>query len=276
MIKKAKINLIGGGFQHCKGTNAFELPKIIEWIIGEQSSNVSIHIDSSILYNIDQSKVNYGMLSESKTIIPDVYRKVCESSGYLKTKFKRIFTHDQELCLSSDIFDLIPPPAVPWIPTAQRKIYKKTKLLSMIASNKNLCKEHSYRLETVKKYKNKLDFFGRGTTNELQNKIDGLRDYYFSIVMENSTHDNCYTEKLTDCLSVGTIPIYYGPKSTYHHFNSNGIIDLKDFDNLKLSPELYYSKIKAVRENFEIASNAPFPEDYAYTQYIMEDLNDIL
>ena len=275
MIVKSKVNLIGGGFKHAKSTNAFVLPNDIEWIL-DNTSNVSIYVDSAILSDVDRFKMNYGMLSESKTIIPQVYEKVRKSSEYLKTKFRYIFTHDEDLAESSSIFALIPPAATPWITDSQRRIYKKTKLLSMIASKKNFCEEHSYRLEIVEKYKNKLDLFGRGRQAQLQNKIDGLRDYYFSIVMENSTYNNCYTEKLTDCLSVGTIPIYYGPKSVYDHFNANGIINLKEFDISKLSPELYHSKIKAVQENFKIANNIPFPEDYAYTRYIMENLNDLL
>jgi hypothetical protein len=54
----------------------------------------------------------------------------------------------------------------------------------------------------------KLTLFGRGY-NEIKNKEIGLKDYHFSITMENHTYPLAYSE-ISDCFATGTIPIYYG------------------------------------------------------------------
>ena len=268
--------MIGGGFQHSFGTNAFNRPQFVEWVKAPHDAHESIHIDRHIFSQVNKSKINYAMLSESKTIIPKVYAEVSKNVRFIEDNYELLFTHDTSLSALSEKFVLINPPASSWILESNRKIYKKTKLISMIASTKTMCNEHLFRQAIAKKFASQIDLFGRGRSTELKNKIDGLKDYCFSICMENSTYNNCYTEKITDCFSVGTIPIYYGPKVAYEHFNPEGIIDLKDFDISKMSQELYYQKLQAVRENYEIAKNFLLPEDDAFIKYIRRDPNALL
>jgi hypothetical protein len=64
-------------------------------------------------------------------------------------------------------------------------------------------------------------------------------------------------------------PIYYGIKNIGEFFNPDGIIVLDDtFDIETLSFELYYSKLKAVEENYNISKNILLSEDYIYLNYI--------
>jgi hypothetical protein len=274
-MDKFKINMIGGGFQHSHGTNAYNIPKLVEWIKREHSAQISIHIDNGIYLPVDNKKINFAMLSESKTIIPSVYQAVVNNIKDLENKFELIFTHDVSMENLSSKIRIINPPASSWILESERKIYKKTKLISMIASTKNFCKEHNYRILIADKYSDQLDLFGRGRKTQLQNKIDGLKDYYFSICMENSLYENCFTEKIVDCFATGTIPIYHGPEAVYKIFNPNGIIRLQDFNISNLSAELYNKKFEAVKENFEIATNFLQPEDEIYLKFI-KGRNDIL
>ena len=68
-----------------------------------------------------------------------------------------------------------------------------------------------------------------------------------------------------------TIPIYYGCRGVVKYFNEDGIIFLDDDFNIdSLTENLYYSKIDAVRENFEIVQNFPVAEDYIYQNYLTE------
>jgi hypothetical protein len=137
----------------------------------------------------------------------------------------------------------------------------------MIASNKQMCEGHMRRLQFVQKFRDKLDFYGRGF-NEIQCKEDGLRDYMFSVGIENAVYDCYFTEKLTDCFACGTIPIFYGSRGVTEYFNEDGIIFLDDeFDLSSLTPDLYYSKMDAVKENLERAIEFPIAEDYLYQTY---------
>jgi len=145
---------------------------------------------------------------------------------------------------------------------------KKNKLVSMIASNKRICNEHLFRQVMIKKFENRCDHYGMGY-NYIKDKINGLKDYCFSIAMENATYPNMISEKLTDCFSTGTIPIYYGIKNIGDFFNIDGIINLDDnFDINDLTFDLYYSKMKAIKDNFETTNNFLLSEDYIFKNYI--------
>ena len=99
------------------------------------------------------------------------------------------------------------------------------------------------------------DHCGAGISNQ---KILGLKDYMFSIVIENCKEDYYFTEKLVDCFLTGTIPIYYGCPSIHKFFNGNGILSFTTVDECiqilnTLSDKIYNKLLPYVKENFEIA-----------------------
>jgi hypothetical protein len=268
---RRKINLIGGGFQHVPSTSTFE-PKYIEWVKGKQTSDISVYCDFSVKGTINPRTKNYGWLVESKTINKGLYEWCKSNAELLKSKFITVFTHDLELSKSNDIFTLTQCSGKSFLESGE--VYPKNKLVSMIASNKRFCTEHQYRQQIIKKFSNKCDHFGRGF-KYIEDKSDGLRDYCFSITMENATYSNMFTEKITDCFMTGTIPIYYGIKNIVYFFNSDGIITLtEDFRIEDLSFDLYNSKIEAVKENFRLANELLTAEDYLYINFIKTREND--
>lgn len=268
-MNKKKINLIGGGFTHCRSTNGFILPKKIEWVL-DNSSNISIHVDHAIFSQVDRAKRNFAFLAESRTIIPSIYDNVLKHIKYLEENYELIFTHDKSFDGKSEKIKIINSACTSWILDEDRKIYPKHKLVSMIASKKNMCNEHFFRNHIADIVGSQVDLYGRGREKQLINKIDGLRDYCFSITMENGTYDNMYSEKILDCFTTGTIPVYYGAKCVENFFNPQGIIWLDKLEIKDLTFDLYHSKKQSIKENFEIASNLPLPEDYIYENFIKE------
>jgi hypothetical protein len=265
MINKIPINMIGGGFYHDICSSAGSEPKLIEWK-KDGSANMSIHIDHHIQQPIDKTKKNFAWLSESKTINPELYEWCIQNVDYLNNTFELIFTNDKSLLDVSPKFKLTICSARPWV--RDHAIFPKTKLVSMIASSKSLCPEHELRRYVIDKFKNQIDLYGRGYV-EIANKSTGLNDYYFSICMENLTYSNGYSEKITDCFATGTIPIYYGSPDIVEVFNKDGIIWLTDEFRIEdLSPELYQSKLEAVRDNYNRSINFPVAEDWIYETYI--------
>tara|TARA_R110000787_G_C13437234_1_gene446048 strand:- start:163 stop:960 length:798 start_codon:yes stop_codon:yes gene_type:complete len=262
---KQPINMIGGGFQHTLSTNTFE-PKYIEWVKGNHTSPTSIYIDNALRSISIPSTKNYGWLCESKTINSDLYKWCVNNIEHLKQNFISVFTHDVELIKVSNIFVLTLCSAKSFLPYG--KIYDKTKLVSMIASNKVMCEEHKIRQQMINKFSGNCDHYGRGF-NPIVNKSDGLRDYCFSFAMENATYSNMFTEKITDCFMTGTVPIYYGMSNIGEFFNKDGIIILDDnFKIEDLSFEVYQSKIRAVKENYQISIDMLIAEDFIYTNFI--------
>jgi len=132
----------------------------------------------------------------------------------------------------------------------------------MISSNKAFTEGHRNRLKYVDKFKNQLDFYGRGF-KDISLKEDGLRDYMFSVAIENANYDRYFTEKITDCFATRTIPIFYGTEGVCEYFNKEGIIFLdENFDLNSLSEEFYLSKSKVIEENYQLALNFGTAEDY--------------
>ena len=68
--------------------------------------------------------------------------------------FDTIFTHNQALIdIDSDKFKWVPAQGT-WI--KDPKVYDKTKMISMIASNKNMCDGHKNRLEWVDRFRDHI------------------------------------------------------------------------------------------------------------------------
>jgi len=266
MIKQ-EINMVGGGFQHDICSSAGNTPESIIWVKGNHTAPISIHLDSAI-YKIkpNKSKLNFAWLHESRAILPHNYNWVSNNIDYIENNFELLFTHDMRLVKLSDKIVFLKWKGKPWV--KQYGIHPKSKLVSMIASNKVMCPHHRFRQQMIKELSGKVDHFGRGF-KEITRKEEGLNDYYFSVAMENHTYLNSYSEKITDCFATGTIPIYHGTPGIGDIFNSDCIIKLDEhFKVENLSSELYYSKMNAVKENFEIVKNMPVAEDYIYNEFI--------
>jgi|TARA_R110000765_G_scaffold243832_2_gene346158 hypothetical protein len=146
-----------------------------------------------------------------------------------------------------------------WIDEKDRVIHKKTKMLSIIASSKQQTEGHRLRHQIINKRIVSMDTFGRGY-NPIDNKIIGLKDYMFSLIIENDNTDNWVTEKIIDCLVTGTIPVYWGCSNIGDYFNTKGFIQFKNItESNEILPQLnedkYYNMLPFVKENYNLSFN---------------------
>lgn len=208
-------------------------------------------------------------IQEVDALRPDLYttlRKPSSAEKYFKRyKFDYIFTQDIDLCTTDDrfrfLFGMGSSLKVP-------SIYPKSKLCSMITSNKNILPMHKKRLQIAKHFAGSLDLFGRGH-NPVQFKEEALSPYMFSIVVENFISKAGFTEKLLDCFLTGTIPVYLGATAIDDFFDGNGIVKLNDqFSLSELTPDLYYQRISSIRRNFAIALNYTVPIENSLLELI--------
>lgn len=208
----------------------------------------------SINRNNDFKKVAKKVLwlLEPEAIEPELYSLVQNQ----KMNYDFIASHRAHLSQHNENITIYPcTPS--WISKDDRKVYEKNKNISMIASTKIMCAGHAHRQQIAKKVSNCVDLYGHGRKNKLDYKLDGLKDYRFSIAMENSVADLYFTEKVLDCFFTGTIPIYWGTQQILNIFNPKGIIMLEDFldkiDSFDYEKE-YQERYDAVIENIKIAS----------------------
>ena len=109
----------------------------------------------------------------------------------------------------------------------------KTRLISVVSSNKNFTNGHRARLAFVDALHNhfgdEIDIFGRGI-RDFPDKLDVLLDYKYHIAIENSVCHNGISEKLYDAFLGLTYPIYFGASNVYDYFSkqSLSVIDIKN------------------------------------------------
>lgn len=263
---RTKFNLVGDTFTHLTGGNKGysvhgKVSKYIEWV--KEGGDATFYIDNTINHGISDGKpgLKYLWLLESKFIKRGLVESIIENRQLVEDTYEIIFTHDQRLLRLSDKYKWVPAQGF-WI--KEPKIYEKSKMISMISSNKRMCEGHVKRLEWVERIGDQVDLYGRGF-NEIENKEEGLCDYMFSVAIENGQYETYFTEKLLDCFATGTIPVYLGAPDIEKYFNKDGIINLtEEFD---VSDEIYYNKIDAIKDNLERAKKMEVLEDFIWENY---------
>jgi len=100
---------------------------------------------------------------------------------------------------------------------------KKNKLISVIVTEKNLCKEHKIRKEIIedilKNFGSEIDVFGRDQLF-ISDKKDALQSYHYHICIENYFGDNFFSEKILDPLLMRSNPIYLGSRNIKKFFDT--------------------------------------------------------
>jgi len=149
---------------------------------------------------------------------------------------------------------------------AEMSIPKKDKLLSMVVSNKNGIKGHQWRVESalaVKKYfGDNIDMFGFGW-NPIEDKKSAIDRYQYSIIIENESIDNYWTEKLSDSIIGYSMPIYFGAPNVQKYFEAEIVNNIygcseNEFINIIkkiLEKNVIYSDIFSIRQQILFEHN---------------------
>lgn len=274
-----QVQAIGAPFDIQYSSCSNFKPKKFQWVMDDRP--IKVFIDGAI-----GPGVNYKKRNGEKKIA-----WVCESRAIFHAWHIPMDLWDQHLKLLSDNYDEIyvsdrqwcdrypnikfnlAGSNLPWvnIPT---DLPQKSKLVSMVASKKTITDGHKLRHKIAEKFKNQLDLFGGAAgsnrvgndpTSPWNDKGETTTPYMFSIVIENDTYTTYFTEKITDCFAVGTIPVYWGAPDIGEYFNMDGIIQLtEDFDISMLTKDLYYSKMDAVKDNFQRIKKMETADDMLY------------
>ena len=135
------------------------------------------------------------------------------------------FKENVDGCVSTIDYDQLKQSALP----------RKTKLLSVITSNKAFTKGHIDRIRFVERLKEhfggSVDIFGRGFA-DFEDKWDVLAPYQYHIAIENSSQDYYWTEKISDCFLAGAYPFYHGCTNIDDYFPKGSLtrIDISQPD----------------------------------------------
>jgi Glycosyltransferase family 10 (fucosyltransferase) C-term len=268
-MNKIELYIKDSNFAHCIFSNnptpPVSIAKHVIWNRSDAPPGVDV-----VCTDYQLEKGNIAWLLEPQGIHPFAYEYVKNNPH----RYKQIWTHDKEY-LSLPNAKWYPVGGC-WIPVELRQIYEKSKMFSIIASNKNQLPGHQLRHQIIHASGKNIDAFGPSYKQFIihsMNKIEGLKDYRFHFAIENCKKDFYFTEKLIDCLMTGTIPIYWGCPSIEKFFNIDGFVIFNDMYDLKdklktCTPDFYNSKKAAIEENFKLAQNYILSEDWIYNNIL--------
>jgi len=261
-------NLNNSPFSHAHSSTWWKKSTYINWQYNTKENDTTFYIDSGLQKGISEKndgkiKILWGL--ESPHYNGNFIQNIKNNLNEVIDTYDLILTYSDELINLNEKFKWIPGNGF-WI--EEPKIYNKTKLISIVTSNKKFTPQQMFRTEFVEKYKDIVDVYGNGY-NRIQKKEEGLKDYMFSVAIENEIHDTYFTEKILDCFATGTIPIYSGTKKIVEHFNSDGILFLDEINLNDLNEELYFSKLDAIKDNFERVLEYDVLEDWFYKKYLI-------
>ena len=208
-------------------------------------------------------KYPYGMLHESESIIPYVYKEVRKRKDFIK-EFFYFFTHSEDLLDSLPNARFLPANGV-WYGSAvwggnMGEEISKNKLISLVSSTKSVSKMHILRKNVA------LYFLSKGSVVDVMGPIAGkyvdLNDVYehycYSIVIENTIEPYYFTEKILNCFAAKTVPIYIGATKICNFFNEDGIIRINEPSTESIinavkqcSFDDYQNRVSAIDDNFE-------------------------
>lgn len=274
-MNKIIFNIIDTTFSHDKYAVAGKESKHIVWDRNlTDTTRPTFYSHNKMLgtKNLTSKNNSFGIIFESKAIIPFVYKQIEKEI----VNFKKVFTHNSIFLEKYENCFWIPGGGI-WIGGSygggEIKIHPKNKLCSIVSSSKKMCVLHNFRLGSVdlisRKYQNKVDIFGIKKWCKIH---ESLNDYMFSIVIENYQDDLYFTEKILNCFATGTIPIYLGARKISDIFNENGIIrfnDLTELDTIlsTLNTKMYWDRIDAINDNFNRCQKFDNIEDYIFENY---------
>jgi hypothetical protein len=210
--------------------------------------NITISINCESL--IPNTK-NIIWLHESPALVNNIVDKIKNNTYYYISNNIIVYTSIDELQKYTFV-KYVHPSNSTWIQNPSF-MPVKNKLVSMISSNKNFTNGHQFRHNIINNLPICVDLYGRGF-REIENKSEGLKDYCFSIAIENDDTNSYFSEKLLDCFLTCTIPIYWGAEAVDNIFNKDGIIRIKSISDIcSLTYLDYNNKIEAIQDNYQKA-----------------------
>ena len=225
---------------------------------------------------IEEIKPNsIALMIEPRSIEPRGYDFLLKNNNW--QKFKYIFTHDSELLQLPNAKFVTNFSIYDWsdIP--------KTKFCSFISSDKEMCDLHIKRKKLAFELENEIDCFGTYNGGPKVDTYTSHAPYRYAVIMENYIDDYWFTEKILNCFSNKTVPIYYGARKINEFFNPNGIIQVS-FDGIKSCLKImsgdygvrwYEGRRAAIQDNYNRVGKYENLETWFFNEYggLLNDLH---
>lgn len=275
-LVKPQIKLHDSNFAHaicCSNGNLKIYPQYFDWYRGSEERDIAVFVDGRYGEVVtSKAKVKILMLLEPPSVTPHLYFDVAR---HQKTwdLYDYILTFDKELVkLNPDKIKWYPLGGC-WIEEVDRKIWPKTKNISIIASEKNFTEGHKLRHKLIQHHHGKIDVYGRGY-RFVESKLEALKDYRYTIVIENCALNNYFSEKLIDAYMTGTIPIYWGSNKEVADMFQPAWMPIAHLDSILKNPvhmeDFYNGHLTSggIQTNFDRAKEYVNTEDWLWLNFL--------
>jgi hypothetical protein len=182
-----------------------------------------------------------------------------------------------------------------------RRIIKPMHILASLFDNSLKQELYTLRLNAIDFFHDKVEFdlYGRNWDKKLwgipraqylaalkcykgsvNDKVETLSNYKFTICFENAIYEGYITEKIFDSFYAGSVPIYFGAPDVLDYIPAGCFIDFREFENFdKLL--VYINNISKSRFNEYLSSISKFldsPEFLKFSETTLANklLNTIL
>ena len=240
---------------------------LLEW------DGITLFTDSYLFSDVPdrvRTRHKIGWLLEPPSISPSLYDNFASVAG----RFDFTLTYEQTLLDRFPEKTRFFPYGGCWIRAENMGVGPKSRDVSMIYSGKTSAPGHQLRHQIARSLTG-VDLFGHGIA-PIEQKEKGLLDYRYSVVVENGRIRNYFTEKLVDCLAVGTIPIYWGCPNIGDFFDDRGILSFESPGELQAilamaTPQKYAELADVVEHNFAESLQYEITEDW-FAEHVLPEL----
>ena len=267
--------------QRCGAPGRESKPKNVRYV-KEQNPWTGITLFTDKVFHLApqvNSTLKVAWVIEPGELLPGLHNRIMS----LEDHFDIILTYEKNLLDRGPKYKFFPCDTA-GIEKESHKLHKKSKLVSMVYSDKKWLTGHKLRHIIAdgllpKINFDKVDLFGTGSPRPIELKSEGTNEYMFQLAIENMKRPNYFADKIYDCFVTGTIPIYWGAPNIGDFFDMRGIITFSSPQELadilfSLSEEKYNSMLPYVKKNFELVKKYLSPDDHILEEtvrYLRED-----
>ncbi len=189
---------------------------------------------------------------------PELYQAFAERVENCYKDFDLILTYHDRLLQLPNAVEFLPVGG--WIGDIP---LDKRDQITYLMSSKIYTNAHRLRFMILRRLGDKktigpFEFFMHRSPPRVPSKDPFYANAKFNIACENQIIENMFTEKLLDCFTSHTVPIYFGCPNLEKYFDPRGVIQFWNVEQLEsilttLTPEDYESRLPYIQRNYELS-----------------------
>lgn len=248
------------------GENKSEHPTLMRWDRATTGGIVRVWTDLRLEEAVgDPAPKKIALLIEPRGLTSTHYDLAWE----LRTHFDAILTYDRKLLDEGEPFKFYPFGGS-WI--KDWGLFEKEALVNILVSPKKFTVGQKLRHSVVEQFGDRITVMGEPYWRRIETKVTALRRFLYSIIIESDRRDWYFSEKLIDCMSQGTVPIYWGCPDIGRFFDPEGIIVFEGLDDLEkvldgISSKDYDNRKSSIAWNMNAADEYRCSEDWFVRTY---------